>query len=120
VVVAKHISPEAWATACFTLGGTYYELNRPAEARPWLERTVTLRPTAEVYYMLSDCLDFGGDTPAAIQAARRACELAPDRPRYCDQLIHLLTKTGEFAEIETLRPRLNELIQYRRRIDPPK
>lgn len=120
VVVAKDMSPEAWATACFTLGGTYYELSRPVEARHWLERTLTLRPTAEVYYMLSDCLDFGGDTPAAIQAARQACELAPDRPRYCDQLIHLLSKSGATAEVETLRPRLEELIQYRRRVDPPR
>lgn len=120
VVVAKDKSPEAWATACFTLGGTYYELNRPAEALPWLERTLTLRPTAEVYYMLSDCLDFGGELPAAIQAARRACELAPDRPRYCEQLIHVLTKTGEVAEIEALRLRLDELTRYRRRVDPVK
>ena len=120
VVLAKDKSPEAWTTACFTLGGTYYELNRPAEARLWLERTVTLRPTAEVYYMLSDCLDFGGDLPAAIQAARRACELAPDRPRYCEQLIHVLTKTGEVAEIEALRLRLDELTRYRRRVDPAK
>ncbi|MBC7817771.1 MAG: hypothetical protein IAG10_12835 [Planctomycetaceae bacterium] len=118
VVDAKDASPLAWTTACFTLGMTYYELRRPAEARLWLERTAALRPTPEIYRMLSECLDVGGETEAAIQAARRACELGPDAPRYCELLIVLLTKAGELAEVETLRPRLAELIQYRRRVDP--
>src|SRR5439155_1961884 len=118
VVDAKDASPSAWVIACFTLGMTYYEQRRPAEARTWLERTAALRPTPEIYMMLSECLDVGGDTGAAIQAVRRACELAPDDPRYCERLIYLLTKSGELSEVETLRPRLNELIQYRRRVDP--
>ena len=108
----------AWATACFALGSTYYELNRPAEARPWLERTAKLQPTADVYRMLGDCLDAGGETTAAIQAARRACELAPDGTRHCEQLIRLLAKSGKSAEVETLRQRLIELIQHRRRVAP--
>lgn len=118
VVDAKEASPAAWASACFTLGMSYYEQRLPAEARPWLEQTVKLRPTPEGYLMLSECLDVGGETKAAIQAVRRACELAPDDPRYCERLIYLLTNTGELPEVETLKPRLNELIEYRRRVDP--
>lgn len=118
-VEMDNASPDAWTTACFMLGVVNYELNQPAEARRWLERTARLRPTAEVYTMLSDCLDFAGETPAAVVAARRACELAPDRPRYLQLLIDLLNKTGAIDEAEALRPRWNELFQYRRRIDPP-
>ena len=118
VIDAKEASPLAWSAACFALGSTYHELNRPAEARPWLERAATLQPTAEVYRMLGDCLEAGGELAAAIQATRRSYKLAPDGPRYCEQLIRLLTKSGELAEVETLKPRLNELIQYRRRVDP--
>ncbi len=118
VVDAKAASPSAWASACFTLGMSYYEQRLPTEARPWLERTVKLRPIPEAYLMLSECLDVGGETEAAIQAVRRACELAPDDPRYCERLIYLLTNTGELTEVETLKPRLNDLIEYRRRVDP--
>ena len=117
VVEAKDASPSAWATACFTLGMVEYELRHVAEARLWLERTAALRPTPEIYLMLSECLDVEGERTAAIQAVRRACELAPDHPRYCERLIQLLTKASEVAEAETLQLRLNELIQYRRRID---
>ena len=118
VVDHKNASPVAFATACFALGSTYYELNRLAEARPWLERTAKLQPTAEVYRMLGDCLDAGGESTAAIQAARRACELAPDGTRHCEQLIRLLAKSGKSAEVETLRQRLIELIQHRHRVAP--
>ncbi len=118
VVDAKQASPSAWVTACFTLGMNYYEQRLAAEARPWLERSATLRPTPEACLMLSECLDVEGETEAAIQAVRRACVLAPDDPRFCERLIYLLTKTGELTEAETLKPRLNELIEYRRRVDP--
>ena len=77
-----------------------------------------LRPTADMYLMLCDCLDVEGETAAAIQAVRNACELAPDNPPFCERLIQLLIKSGESAEAETLRQRLNELIQYRKRVDP--
>lgn len=118
VVAAKDTSPEAYATACFTLGATYYEMNRPAEALPWLERTLTLRPTADVWVMLSDCRNFVGDQTGALESARRACELAPDRPRYLKPLIELLGATGADAEAESLRSRFDELSKYRRRVDP--
>ena len=118
ILVAKNASPEALATACFTLGATYYEMNRPAEALPWLERTLPLRPTADIYVMLSDCLAFSGDTAAALAASRRACELAPDRPRYLQPLMELLRTTGAVDEAELLRSRFEELSKYRRRIDP--
>lgn len=118
IVAAKETSPEAYATACFTLGATYYELDRPAEALPWLERTLTLRPTADVFVMLSDCQNFVGDRTAALKSARRACERAPDRPRYLTSLIELLSATGADAEAESLRSRFDELTLYRRRVDP--
>ncbi len=118
IIAAKDSSPEAFTTACFTLGATYYEMDRPAEALPWLERAVTLQPTADVWVMLSDCRNFLGDRTAALDAARRACELAPDRPRYLQPLMDLLSATGSDAEAESLRSRFEELSKYRGRIDP--
>lgn len=119
VVAAKEMSPEAWTTGCFTMGTSYYTLNRPTEARPWIERSLALRPTAYGYMILSDCLAHAGETTAALDAARRACEMAPDRPRYLQQWIELLNATGATEEAERLKPRLEELFQYRRRVDPP-
>ena len=118
VLSVEEQSPEALATACFTLGATYYALDRPADALPWLTRTASLRPTADVFIMLTDCLAYGGDKVAAVEAARRACELAPDRPRYCQQLIESLSAAGAVAEADALRPRFEELKKYRRRVDP--
>jgi hypothetical protein len=117
VVAVKDASPEAWTTACFTLGATYYGLNRPAEARSWLAQSVKLRPTADVYVMLSDCCAFAGDLPAALVAMRTACELAPDRPAYCQRLIELLRATGAVAEADSLQPRFKQLLTYRQQMD---
>ena len=119
VVDAPNASPMAWTTACFTLGMSYYELRRPTDAQHWLEQAAARRPTPEIYLMLSKCLDVRGDREGAIQAVRKACELAPDNPRPCERLIELLTKSGEPDEVEPLRQRKNELIQYHRRVDRP-
>ena len=113
-------SPEAWTTACFTTGATYYALNRPLAAQPWLERGVQLRPTGDLYVMLSDCRKYSRDLPAALAAARMAHHLAPDRPAYCQLLIELLRQNGRPAEAEALIPRLEALRQYRRQLDSGK
>lgn len=116
-VAAKNPSPAAWTTACMLLGTTYYDLNQPTEARLWLERTASLRPTADIYVMLSNCLLLAGEKTAAVVASRRACELAPDQPSYLQQLIDRLTDVGELDEAEALRPRWDELSKYQRRVD---
>ena len=67
--------------------------------------------------MLSNCLTLAGENAAAVEASRRACELAPDKPSYLQQLIDRLTDAGEVAEAEVLQPRRKELADYRNRLD---
>jgi tetratricopeptide (TPR) repeat protein len=128
VAAATNALPDALATACFTLGSTFYDLERPAEAQPWLERTVLLRPTADVWMMLSDCRSHAGDVGGALQAARNAAEMAPDRPRYVERLVELLERSKEEErsdadqaavqrEAAALKQRVHYLREYRARVD---
>ena len=110
-------APEDWATACFTLGSTYYQLNNPQAALPWLEKTVQLRPTADVWIMLSDCWEHQQLLDLAVEAARRATELAPDRPRYLMRYAELLGRTGQSAPAAKLQTRIQDLFEYRKRVD---
>lgn len=117
VARSSSASPDDWATACFTLGSTYYSLNQPVEALPWLEKAVKLRPTADIWIMLSDCLEHTQDQKGAVDAARRASELAPDRPRYLQRYVELLRRSGKSEEATKLQPRIDALFEYRKRVD---
>jgi Flp pilus assembly protein TadD len=119
VVEAPQADPESLATACFTLGSTYYAQSNAAAALPWLERTVALRPTADVWIMLSDCLEQAGEMRAALEAARRGAEAAPDRPRYVERYAALLSAAGDRVHAAALEKRIQELREYRRRVDAP-
>jgi hypothetical protein len=110
-------SPDAEATICFTLGSTYFVEGPLANAKTWLERTVRLRPTADVWFMLSDCEEHAGDFPGALHAARRAAKLASDRPKYVERLAEMLRRTANTDESETVELRLGLLRQYRRQVD---
>lgn len=114
---APRLSPEAEATACFALGSTFYEQNRLPSARSWLERTVRLRPNADVWIMLSNCYEQSGDMAKALDAARRGAQLAPDRPRYVHQWADLLGKTGSVAEAREVEARVIPLREYRQKVD---
>lgn len=110
---AKVLSPEAEATIAFTLGTTYFSKGQVDTALPWLIRTTQVRPTADVWFMLSQCHEQLGDPNSALLAARRAVNLAPDRPRFLQHLITLLKQQGFSAESAVLEPRLDPLLQYR-------
>ena len=116
-MAAKTSSPDAWATACFTLGSTYYNLDQSATALPWLERTTQVRPTADVWIMLSDCLQHAHDLPRALKAAQRATDMAPDRPKYLQRYAELLEQTGQVEQAARLQPRVQDLRHYRQRVD---
>lgn len=107
------ISPEAEATGCYTMGSTYYFLERAADAIPYLRRTTELRPTADVWHMLSDCLMQTSDLQGALQAAENAVALARDRPRFVQQKINVLLKLGRADEADKLQEIVLELKSYR-------
>ena len=117
VIEAKSSSPDAWATACFTLGATYYNTDRPQEALPWLEKTVEVRPTADVWIMLSDCREYAGNLKGALDAAKQAVEMAPDRPRYLQRYAELLDRTGQPDRAVIQRKRMEDLQYYRSQVD---
>ena len=123
VMAAPHASADALATACFTLGATIYDLDQPAEAQPWLERTARLRPTADVWMMISDCRAHTGDQSGSLQAARIASQMEPDRPRYLERYVELLARSNSAnrsdvdAEIAELKQRIQILRDYRARVD---
>lgn len=115
---AKALSPEAEATIAFTLGTTYFSEGRIDKAQPWLIRTTQLRPTADVWFMLSQSYEQFGDRDSALAAARRAVTLASDRPRFLQHLITLLKQQGYSTESVILEPRLDPLLQYRKNQTP--
>lgn len=141
IAAARQASPEASATACFTLASTLYKMRQPTEALSWLEKSVRTRPSADVWMMLCDCRVYAGDLNGGLQAARIASEMAPDRPRYLERLIELLDVTRHAgatnqvdganrpieshaaaaseldAEILALRRRVQILREYRARLD---
>lgn len=110
-------SPEAWTTACYTLGATNYALNRPIAALPWLEKTAMLRPTGDVFVMLHDCRLHAKDLNGALLAAQSAHDLAPDRPAYLFLLMERLRQSGRLEEADALMPRLEALRHYRQQVD---
>ena len=117
VADATDAAPQEWATACYTLGTTYYGLNDQASAKLWLERTLQVTPNADVWIMYSDCLRQSGDLRGAVDAARRGSELAPDRPRYLAHYAELLGQTGKTDQAAQLQKRIQDLFHYRRRVD---
>ena len=88
-----------------------------AEALPWLKRTTELRQTADVWVMFSDCLAQTGASGAALTAARRAAELAPDRPRYVQRYAALLAQSGDLTRSRELEKRISILRAYRSAVD---
>ncbi|OYW17795.1 MAG: hypothetical protein B7Z55_11825, partial [Planctomycetales bacterium 12-60-4] len=108
-------SLDALSTANYTQGSTLYHLDRPAEAVPWLEAAVAARPNADIWIMLSDCLEHSGDVPAAIAAAQRAVQLAPDRPWYLQRLQMLESSAGKVVT-PLERDRLSQFQEYWNRV----
>ena len=111
------LPPEAETTACFLIGATLLSEGQFAEARPWLTRATTLRPTADLWMMLSEACRQTGDRPAALDAARRASEMAPDRPRYLEARLELLELLGPADERAACRARLPIIYGYRTWLD---
>lgn len=111
------LSPDGFATACFTLGSTYYSQNAPQQALPWIQQALRSRPTADLWMMLSDCLHAAGKRSEAIEAAEAATRAAPDRPYYLKQLLILRAQHDSSAIHGTDRLRLEELWKYRARVD---
>ncbi len=115
VIAAADADPDSLASACYTLGTTLYQQDNLAEALPWLERTVKLRPTADLWISLSDCHERAGDMKRALECARRGSEWASDRPRYLERYIELLEATGQADRANELKPRLAPLFEYQGR-----
>ncbi|MDB5391083.1 MAG: decaheme c-type cytochrome, DmsE family [Planctomycetaceae bacterium] len=116
VADSAEASPDALAIACYTLGSTYYRLNLKAEAVPWLEKMLKLRPTPDIWNKLSDCLELRGDMDRAVDAARHASELAPDDPGVLKRYFELLQRSGQSNLADPLSQRIHELTEYRKRI----
>jgi len=73
----------------------------------------------DVWYMLSQCYDQLGDKTNALNAAKQAVTLAPDRPRFVEQLVNQLRSTGQTSEAGEWDLRLQPLRKYREEIDQP-
>lgn len=116
IALADTISPEAEATGCYTMGSTYYFQERFQEAIQWLRRTTELRPTADVWHMLSDCLLQTSDLQGAMEAAEKAVKLAPDRPRFLQHKIDVLRRLGRAGEADALQKSVSDLRDYRDRV----
>ncbi len=69
--------------------------------------------------MLSQCYDQLGDKTNALNAAKQAVTLAPDRPRFVEQLVNQLRSTGQTSEAGEWDLRLQPLRKYREEIDQP-
>lgn len=109
-------SPEAFATANYVLGILFYQSNQFVRALPFLERTATVRPTSDVWMMLSDCRELAG-VRGTLDAARRGAELAPDRPRYVEKYAKRLIELGDLKTAAEVSGRVGKLWEYRQRID---
>jgi tetratricopeptide (TPR) repeat protein len=116
---SSDLSSEAEATIAYTLGTTQFSEGKISEALPWLKRTTELRPTADVWYMLSQCYDQLGDGANALSSARKAVRLAPDRPRFVEHLVNQLRSSGAISEATDLELRLQPLRKYREEMDQP-
>ena len=116
---SSDLSSEAEATIAYTFGTTQFSEGKISEALPWLKRTTELRPTADVWYMLSQCYDQLGDGANALSSARKAVRLAPDRPRFVEHLVNQLRSSGAISEATDLELRLQPLRKYREEMDHP-
>lgn len=115
-LATQNATPEALATANYVLGMLHYQKNEFGRALPLLERTATLRPTSDVWMMLSDCREQAG-VRGTLDAARRGAEMAPDRPRYVEKYAQLLMQQGDLQTSARVAERARKLWEYRRRVD---
>jgi tetratricopeptide (TPR) repeat protein len=61
------------------LGDTLIQLNKPAEARPWLERTIKLDPSQQLAHLdLGIILSDAGENEKALTELQLAAKLKPD------------------------------------------
>jgi hypothetical protein len=122
---ARHVaespdaSPDSMAIACYTLGSTYYRLKLYTEAIPWLEQTLKLRPTADIWSRLSECREQTQELDRAVEAARQAREMAPDQPSYLRKYVQILQRAGKGTEASVLVNTINDLEQYQKRVGQP-
>lgn len=109
--------PDTEATITFTIGSTLYAEGRLEEAIPWLKRTTTLRPTADVWYRLSRTYLLLHNLPASLDAGKRAAMLGSDRPLYVSQLRELFLRMGDRTQASLLEDRMKSLLLYRQQVD---
>jgi tetratricopeptide (TPR) repeat protein len=85
------------AGALGLMGVCAIECGDPAEGRTWLDRAETADPGSGLVHLYRSILhDAEGDAGAALAAARRASELAPDRFDVWGRLGDLAGRAGDF------------------------
>jgi len=88
-------SPDAQATALFTIGSSYFINKQYQLAVPYLEQTVRVRRYARPWSMLSICRKANGDLDGAMDAARSAIAINPYLPIFQKRLADLYEEVGE-------------------------
>ena len=107
-------SPDAEATALFTLGSTLFELNRSREAIPYLERVVKLRRHGGAWSLLSMAYAEQGDLGRAIETAERAIEISPTAEQGPGYLADLYRQAGKHDLAQEYARRAERLSRARR------
>ena len=82
----------------FSLGRTYLEASRPAEAVPCLERVIEINPqNSKAYFMLAQAQKAAGDPGGAISALRIGFDVATARGDVMvrNDIAALMTEVGE-------------------------
>lgn len=95
VLSADHSSPNDYATALFTLGATYFQQGNPERAIPLLEKLVQVRRYADAWNVLSICKERTKDLSGALEAARQAAVINPDRYEFQRRLAELYSKANK-------------------------
>jgi hypothetical protein len=99
-LAAESPAPDAEATALFAAGQALCELNRTADAVPYLERLVRLRRYGGAWHLLSLACEQRGDLPRALEAALHAIECSPANSHGAERVSELYRQSGQDALAE--------------------
>lgn len=85
-------------------------LGRPGEARRWLERSITMRPTPDAHQLLGDAMLQLGQSPEAVRWWTKAVEADQDNQSARQSLANAALQAGNAEEaLQWLRPLKNRL-----------
>lgn len=105
------ISPSARVRALFALSDSLREQGLTEEAIEPLEELVTLRRQGADWYLLAACCYQAGDFNRALEAARKAVEIMPDRIPFRELLAELYSLQGHSKHADEQRDVVRALQQ---------